>query len=125
MVINPQALARLTAENQIRYDEDLRAFEAMDARREIQEDVDRDILDILRRQEEAARLQPMPLTRERPDEGAEFRLGIHARYGPVQPMATPRFPNFGPPTAPPPELTVKRAEPEVHRRTRFERIDDD
>jgi hypothetical protein len=119
MVVNPRAIELLQQQLQ-RSPADAQVDAA---RREIQEDLDRDILDILRRQDEALRLQPMPLTMERPDEGLEFRLNTHAQYGSVQPMH--RVPNFGPPTPRPPELTVKRAEPEPVRRSRFARIDDD
>lgn len=141
----------------------------------VQEDFDQDILDTMRRQDEVARLQPMPLTI--PDDGLEFRLNAHARYGAVhddrvdalsyaadfmgnreappvgtagftrlpmtgfsrlqpefghgeyqalgagiQPMQSASSPTLGPPIPRPPERTP---EPEVHRRTRFERIDDD
>jgi hypothetical protein len=84
------------------------------ASRQIAEEVDRDILDMLRRQGEALR----------PDLGSHV-MGAMGRYGGLHPI--PRTPNFGPPTPRPPELTVKKAnpEPEPARRSRFARIDDD
>jgi len=65
IVVNPRALARIAQDNAITREQDMRAFESMDrnwaqdwinrARREIQEDVDRDILDILARQDDVRR----------------------------------------------------------------------